>query len=378
MKPIPFRQRLVVQLALGMISVALFSLFLTFGLQFVTVVFLGLQPPSMQGTIERLIAENPDDAELLELTEFPFRLRRVLVTSILLGVALSGGLWVYLAIRFARRIADPIERVTDAAAKMTGGDLSARVLAPAHTRGETARLLEHFNEMAGAIQRYERERTEMVAAIAHELRTPLAVMLARLELMDEGLVAPDDKELRGLTHQAKLLTRLVGDLRTLSLADADRLSLHPKAFRLDELARRVTEAFAERAQGRKVTLMQDLEPAPVTADPDRLEQVLINLLDNALKHTPAGGRVTVTLRVKDRVCLTVADTGPGFGGEAERLFGRFYKGEGSSGSGLGLALVQTLVELHGGTVTAKNLPTGGASFGVSLPLDRPGAASPLE
>lgn len=361
-----------------MISVALLSLFLTFGLQFLAVMLSGLQPPNVRGTIERLIADYPGDQEILALTRLPFELRRVLVTSILLGVALSGGLWVYLAIRFARRIADPIERVTDAAAKMTGGDLSARVLAPAHTRGETARLLAHFNEMAGAIQRYERERTEMIAAVAHELRTPLAVMLARLELLDEGLVTPDEKELKGLTHQAKLLTRLVGDLRTLSLADADRLSLHKEAFRLDDLVRRVAGAFGERAQGQGVTLGLDLEPALVTADPDRLEQVVINLLGNALEHTPPGGRVGVTLRADDRVYLSVTDTGPGFEGEPGRLFGRFYKGEGSSGSGLGLALVKTLVELHGGTVTARNLPTGGASFEVLLPPDRPDAPAPLD
>ena len=127
-----------------------------------------------------------------------------------------------------------------------------------------------------------------------------------------------------------------------------------------------------------MTLTLDLEPAPVTADPDRLEQVLINLLGNALEPTPAGGRVTVTLRAGNQVLLAVTDTGPGFGGEAERLFGRFYKGEGSSGSGLGLALVKTLVELHSGTVTARNLPTGGASFEVLLPLDRSGASSPLD
>ena len=146
----------------------------------------------------------------------------------------------------------------------------------------------------------------------------------------------------------------------------------------DDLARRVTEAFGERAQGQNVTFTLGLEPVLVTADPDRLEQVLINLLGNALEHTPAGGRVTVTLRAEGRAHLSVTDTGPGFGGEAERLFGRFYKGEDSSGSGLGLALVKTLVELHGGTVTARNLPTGGASFAVLLPLDRPGAASPLD
>ena len=349
-----------------MIGVALLSLLLTFGLQVVGVAVSGLQPPDVRGTLERLLAENPNDAELLALTEFPFELRRVLVTSALLGVALSGGLWVYLAIRFARRIATPIERVTGTAAKITGGDLSARVAAPPGTIGETARLLEYFNAMAASIETYERERTEMVAAIAHELRTPLAVMLARLELMDHELVAPDKAELGRLTHQAKLLTRLVNDLRTLSLADANRLSLRKREVELADLVRRVAASFGEQAFAGGVTLTLDLEPARVSADPDRLEQVLINLLNNALKHTPAGGGVTVTLQTEGRVRLTVADTGPGFGGEPGRLFERFYKGEGSSGLGLGLALVRVLVESHGGSVTARNRPGGGAAFEVRL------------
>lgn len=351
-----------------MISVALLSLLLTFGLQFVTVALSGLQPPDVRGTIERLLAENPNDAELLALTEFPFELRRVLVTSVLLGVVLSGGLWIYLAIRFARRIALPIERVTGAAARITGGDLSARVVAPAGTVGETARLLEHFNEMAGSLELYERERTEMIAAIAHELRTPLAVMLARFELMDEGLVAPTEDELMRLTHQAKLLTRLVNDLRTLSLADANRLSLHRREVDLEELTERVAASFEERARAAGVQIRLELASVRVDADPDRLEQVLINLLDNALKYTPEGGSVTVSLKAAaGQAHLSVRDTGPGFEGEPQRLFGRFYRADDKgSGSGLGLALVQVLVELHGGTVTACNLPNRGASFEVRL------------
>lgn len=351
-----------------MISVALLSLLLTFGLQFVTVALSGLQPPDVRGTIERLLAENPNDAELLALTEFPFDLRRVLVTSVLVGVVLSGGLWVYLAIRFARRIALPIERVTGAAARITGGDLSARVAAPAGTVGETARLLEHFNEMAGSLELYERERTEMIAAIAHELRTPLAVMLARLELMEEGLVTPTGDEVKRLTHQAKLLTRLVSDLRTLSLADANRLSLHKRTVDLGDLVRRVTESLGGRARELGVSLELDLENVRVSADSDRLEQVLINLLDNALKHTPEGGKVSVSLGVAGgQARLVVWDTGPGFEGEPERLFERFYQADNSlNGSGLGLALVQVLIELHGGSVTARNMPGRGASFEVCL------------
>lgn len=356
------------QLAVGMISVALLSLLLTFALQFVNLVRADLQPPDIEGIVERLIAENPADESLEAIREFPHRLRRALLSTTLLSVALSGGLWVYLAIRFARRIARPIERVTDAASRITSGDLSARVALPPDTVGETARLLEHFNEMAAATEAYERERTEMIAAIAHELRTPLAVMLARLELMEEGLVEPSAGEVKRLRHQAELLARLVGDLRTLSLADADRLSLHKQRVELGDLVRRVADGFRERALVAGVSLEVALGPVGVVGDPDRLEQVLNNLLDNALKYTPRGGKVTVALEANgDRVRLSVSDTGPGLGAEPERLFGRFYRADDDpGGSGLGLALVKVLVELHGGSVAARDLPGGGACFEVWL------------
>ena len=369
MKPIPFGQRLVVRLAVGMISVALLSLFLTFALQVVNVTLSDLRPPEpdrMQELLTRLLAENPNDEDLLALTEFPYELRRVLLTTTLLSVIVSGGLWIYLAIRFARSIARPIEQVTSAAAKITGGDLSARVDVPSGSSGETARLSEHFNQMARSLETYERERTEMIAAIAHELRTPLAVMLARLEVMEAGLVELSQEEVSRLGHQAKLLTRLVNDLRTLSLADANRLSLYKQKVDLGDLVRRATESFSGRAREAVVSLSTEIADVWATVDPDRLEQVLFNLLDNAFKHTPAGGRVTVSLdATAGQVRLAVRDTGTGFGGDPKRLFGRFYKAHDDlGGSGLGLALVKVLIESHGGSVSAKNNPDGGASFEV--------------
>ncbi|CAA9582909.1 MAG: hypothetical protein AVDCRST_MAG86-3092 [uncultured Truepera sp.] len=369
MKPIPFGQRLVVRLAVGMISVALLSLFLTFALQVVNVTLSDLRPPEpdrMQELLTRLLAENPNDEDLLALTEFPYELRRVLLTTTLLSVIVSGGLWIYLAIRFARSIARPIEQVTSAAAKITGGDLSARVDVPSGSSGETARLSEHFNQMARSLETYERERTEMIAAIAHELRTPLAVMLARLEVMEAGLVELSQEEVSRLGHQAKLLTRLVNDLRTLSLADANRLSLYKQKVDLGDLVRRATESFSGRAREAVVSLSTEIADVWATVDPDRLEQVLFNLLDNAFKHTPAGGRVTVSLDASaGQVRLAVRDTGTGFGGDPKRLFGRFYKAHDDlGGSGLGLALVKVLIESHGGSVSAKNNPDGGASFEV--------------
>ncbi len=369
MKPVPFRQRLVVRLAVGMISVALLSLLLTFALQVVTLTRTDLQPPDLEGILAPLTAQNPDDAVIAAIREFPRRLRRALLTATFFSIVLSGGLWIYLAIRFARGIASPIEEVTAASAKITSGDLGARTSVPVAAAAETTRFAEHFNEMAASLETFERERTEMIAAIAHELRTPLAVMQARLEVLEEGIVPLNLSEVKRLGQQTKLLTRLVGDLRTLSLADANRLSLHKQETNLGELVRRVSESFRVRAQGGGIDLELELAAVRAEVDPDRLEQILNNLLDNAFKHTPHGGAVSVTLAaVGEQTCLTVRDTGPGFRGEPEQLFRRFYTArDAPSGSGLGLALVQVLTEAHGGTVTAKNQPDGGASFEVCFP-----------
>ena len=223
MKPIPFRQRLVVRLAVGMISVALLSLFVTFCLQLINMRASRIEPPGLDTFIQRVIDEYPDDPEVKALQEFPLQLRNVVLRTTLISVVISGGLWILLAIMFARSIAKPIEHVTQASTKITQGDLTARVSIPLRVKGEPAQLLEHFNGMASSLESYERERTEMIASIAHELRTPLAVMKARIELMEEGMVDLNADEVQRLSQQTNLLTRLVSDLRTLSLADADRL-----------------------------------------------------------------------------------------------------------------------------------------------------------
>lgn len=371
MTPIPFRERLVVRLAVGMISVALLSLVLSIALQFASVALSDIQPPKLRDRLETIIAENPDDEELIELVETPIRIRNIVARSGLLSLLISGALWIFFAIRFSRSIAEPIERVTLASAQITNGDLAARVQMPEGTKGEPAQLLEHFNQMAGSLETYENERSAMIASIAHELRTPLAVMKARLELMEEGIVTLDGDEVARLNAQTDLLTRLVDDLRTLSLADANRLSLQLEETGLHELVKRTAHSLQPRMDEQTVHLQLALDEVTLNLDSQRIEQVLINLLDNALKHTPDGGTVTVSLKKEDRYArLGVRDTGSGFDVAAEQLFKRFYtSGESEDGgTGLGLSLVEALVGLHGGQVSASNHPEGGAVFEVRLPL----------
>ncbi len=202
-------------------------------------------------------------------------------------------------------------------------------------------------------------------------------MQGRLEAIQDGVIPLDRREIDRLHHQTALLSRLVEDLRTLSLADAGRLTLQPRRFELRELLRKVAAGFqpALAAKAMRLRLHLAEEPLWLQADPDRISQIVGNLLANALEHTPAGGEVALIAQVEGPwVWLQVRDHGPGLPSEAlERVFDRFYRVETSrsramGGSGLGLSIVKTLVELHGGEVRASNHPEGGALFEVRLPL----------
>lgn len=284
---------------------------------------------------------------------------------------------VVLALVLARVIAGPVERVTRAAGRVAAGDLSVRLDAPAEAGAgatDTTRLAQSFNAMADALERLEANRKALVADVAHELRTPLTIMRGRLEAVEDGVVPLTMDEVRDLHAQVLALGRLVDDLRTLSLADAGELSVERVDVDLRELALQVVAGVQVAAGARDVTLeVRGDGPVRAFVDPDRMRQVMLNLLDNALRHSPAGGRVTLSVEgAPPGACFSVRDEGPGLEEGAEaRIFERFVRGDSSrarsgGGSGLGLAIVSSLVSLHGGTVTATNVPGGGALFTVRL------------
>ena len=307
------------------------------------------------------------------------RTARVEATAFAVVVALLTS--IALAAWLARGIARPIAAVTNASSEIARGRFGARVrlARPAAQPRETRELAENFNAMSEAIERYEAERKAMVADVAHELRTPLAAMRLRLEALEDGLVAFDEAEARGLRGHVDLLARLVDDLRTLSLADAGRLTLAPVAVDLDAWARQaVADARVTWGQrGLELAFRGAGAAVPVRADPQRLAQVLHNLLDNAARYAPEGSTIDVGVAsdgAEGR--LEVRDRGPGVPeDELETIFERFVRGRrrderGTPGSGLGLAIVRTLADVHGGRVSVRNLPLGeggGAAFTVHLP-----------
>ncbi len=304
------------------------------------------------------------------------RFRRELLNNLLLAIVISGLGAVLVGAVLARRIAQPIDEVSRAAQLVASGDLSARARQLPGS-AEIVSLTRHFNQMASSLDQLERERRDMIADIAHELRTPLAVVQARLDAFEDGILQPVPNELALIGAQIELLTRLVSDLRTLSLADAGRLPLQRLPLDLSALSGRIAQSYASKASASGRHLNTDLTKAelPVLADRDRLSQILINLLENAVRYTSSGTHITVQTRQEDLwAVLRVRDTGKGFDqGSLPHLFSRFYRADESrnrdyGGSGLGLAIVAVLVQAHGGQVHARNVQGGGAEVEIKLPL----------
>ena len=290
---------------------------------------------------------------------------------------------------FARRITSGLTRLRDAVERFDLRDPAPRV--PVEGDDEVAALARAFNRMADRLEADERARRQLFADVAHELRHPVAVLRGRLEAMQDGAVPTDGEQVLRLQDTVIGLGRLVGDLRDLSLADVGRLSLDLGPVDLGALIADLCENFEPVAAHRRIALRTDVGPGlpPVTADADRLRQVLVNLLSNALQYTPEGGAVTIRVAVEaasagDRVAggaargavtIEVADTGPGIAAEhLAHVFDRFYRtdparGRATGGSGLGLAIVRSLVALHGGTVAVRSRPGEGSRFTVRLPLE---------
>ena len=298
------------------------------------------------------------------------------------GVVVVIGLAALAGTGFAyRRLAGPVGDLLEAADRVGAGEYDQR-LQPRGPR-EVQSLMRTFNEMSGRLEANEAARRQFLADVTHELRTPLAVLQSGIEAQLDGIHPRDDTHLTSLLDETHVLTRVVEDLHTLALAGAGRLTLHRETLDTDTVVADARAAHGAAARAREVTLAgppsgvsEAATPAgSVDADPVRLQQVLGNLISNAVRHTPSGGTVTITVDGPEPgwVRFTVDDTGPGFPADVvPGLFDRFTKSEGSAGSGLGLAIARDLVRAHGGTIEAANRPGGGASVSFRLPAAREG------
>ena len=290
------------------------------------------------------------------------------------GVIGSAGLLCgVLGFVASQRIIVPVSALTRAARGMEGGDLEQRVRYEG--RDEVGQLSHAFNAMAESLERTHALRQTMTSDIAHELRTPLNNIAGFVDMLSDGLVEPDERVLATLQEETQLLVRLVDDLEQLSLGDAGQLRLEMAVTSLRPPAERALQAMQAVAEERGVTLELTDDGSPeVNLDSSRFDQVLRNLLENATRHTPAGGHVTLTVGTEGAdATLTVSDTGSGIDPEhLPNIFERFYRADSSrtrrtGGSGLGLAITRQIVEAHGGTISARNRLEGGAEFLVRLP-----------
>jgi len=308
-------------------------------------------------------------------------------SALLRAIAGTAGLAALIALvtglAVARRITRPVERIITVTRAMGGGDRTARV-GPVAAPGELRELATAFDQMADTLDRQEQLRRDLVADVAHELRTPVAILQAGHEALLDGVVEATPDQLTSLRDEVLRLARMVDDLQTLAAADAATLQLSLGRCDLAEVIAAATDSLAGRFEAAGLTLDRQLTPAWVMADPRWLHQVVTNLLTNALKFTPSGGRVTVRSAMTaakttgQAAVLQVTDTGAGIpADELPHIFERFWRGRQAaqiSGSGVGLAVAAELARAHGGELTAGSEPGRGTEMTLTLPAAAPPAA----
>jgi len=294
----------------------------------------------------------------------PHRGVTVLVTAVVVFGLIGIARWLWRSTR-------SVGALMDAADRVAGGDYTTRVGdVPAP---QLRRLAGSFDQMTMRLQTNEQRRRELLADVAHELRTPLQAIRGSVEGMLDGLYPVDAEHLRPVLERIELMARLLDDLRTLSMAEAGVLELHRETVDPRAVAADGITAFRESAERRGVTLVVDASPdAPTTieADPVRLAEVVGNLLTNAIRHTPADGTVTVRVGRNGArgASFRIDDTGSGIpADQLPNVFDRFVTSADAGGTGLGLAIAKRLVEAHGGTIAATSPPSGGTSVRFDIP-----------
>ncbi|HWG84456.1 MAG TPA: ATP-binding protein [Deinococcales bacterium] len=318
-----------------------------------------------------------DPAEARRWHEATVAFRGSFLRSVIIAAVITSALASVAAAELARQLARPITRMADAVRRVADGERDVRLPVPQRT-DELRELTLNFNHLVAELARQEAWRRGLVADISHDLRTPLAVLQSDIESMQDGLNPRDDAALARLHDEVTLLTRLVRDLRTLSLAESGAMPLNIEAVSLAPFLEGVTGALAGPAREAGASIVLDApEDLTVLADRTRLTQVLNNVLENALRYA-APGTVEVSLHAEDgNAVVTVRDHGPGFRPQdLQRAFERFYRADasrtrdphGQRSSGLGLAIARALVEAQGGRIEARNHEGGGAEVTLRLPV----------
>jgi len=305
--------------------------------------------------------------------QFIQRINRLLFFGALIGAVIA----LMLGVILSRTLTRPIRELTRATHAVSEGDLSQQV--SVRSNDELGELAQAFNRMSSELSRSVNARKQMTADVAHELRTPLSLILGHAEAVHDGVLPPTPENFEIIREEATRLEHLVNDLRVLSLADAGELSINLQLVEPQRLLQDVVSTYQYQAQRKNVTLELELDaPLPtIEVDPGRMTQVLTNILDNALRHTPEGGKIVLSAReVGHQIELAIQDSGPGLRPqELQRIFDRFYRTDTSrqrdgsvpGGSGLGLAIAKSIVQAHGGQLSAESEAGKGLKVIITLP-----------
>jgi signal transduction histidine kinase len=304
-------------------------------------------------------------------TDFLNRVKQIYTISAIGVIAVA----LLLAFLLSRTLTRPIRELTAATHAVSAGQLKQAV--PVRSRDELGELAASFNRMNEALGRSTELRRQMTADIAHELRTPVSVIMGHAEAVHDGVMAPSLESFEIIRDEVERLDGLIEDLRTLSRADAGELPMEFQMVSPARLLEKIQAMHKQHATRKDIAIDLQVEPdlPEISADQGRMVQVLSNLVDNALLHTPAGGRILISARkVADSLELRVQDSGPGIPeNELELVFERFYRSDPSrqrnaGGSGLGLAIAKSIVEKHDGRIWAESKPGEGTTIIIHLPI----------
>lgn len=337
-----------------------------------------LQPVEVAGTAVGWVGFAPMGKALPpEAARFLHGQVRVLIVSLAVALGL-GGVFAYL---LARHLSRPVRALDAAVVGLAQGRFGERAAVASHD--EIGRLARNVNRLAAVLEKNRTARQRWMADIAHELRTPVAILKGEVEALADGLRPPDARTLGSLQEEIDQLSGLVDDLQTLALADAGSLNLRLESLDLNQLAAQVADAFRDRLAARGIALdcrfdtpgRESSRPqVQIEGDPQRLRQLLQNLLENSVRYADPDSRVVVAVQpAADGLLLIVEDSGPGIADDQlERVFERFYRLEqgrsrAGGGSGLGLAICRSIVEAHGGRISATRGPLGGLRVTSWLP-----------